>query len=135
DWRLYNWMYYRYCEKVDASVGRVLDALEASGEADRTLVVFTSDHGEGLGSHGLYWKAFMYESSVRVPMVIAFPGQLAEGVVNDRTLVSGVDLFPTFCDAAGIPHPPGLCGTSLFAQLDAGKREALVTSSSFGGRM
>ncbi|TWU21799.1 sulfatase family protein [Bythopirellula polymerisocia] len=137
DWQLYNWMYYRYCEMVDASVGRVLDALEASGEEENTLVVFTSDHGEGLGSHGLYWKAFMYEASVRVPFVMAFPGRLAEGVANDDVFVSSVDLFPTFCDVAGMPHPKGLCGKSILARLDSGNRsnEALVASSSFGGRM
>lgn len=137
DWRMYNWMYYRYCEMIDSSVGRVLDALDASGEADNTLIVFSSDHGEGLGSHGLYWKAFMYEASVRVPFVMAFPGRLAEGETNDDVFVSGVDLFPTFCDAANIPRPDGLCGKSVLAQLEPGARrsEYLVSSSSFNGRM
>lgn len=137
DWQFYNWMYYRYCEMVDASIGRVLDALEASGEAENTMIVFTSDHGEGLGSHGLYWKAFMYDESVRVPFVMSFPGKLPEGAVDDQIFVSGVDLFPTFCDVAQIPHPEGLCGESVLAQRASGKRsrEALVTSASFGGRM
>ncbi len=137
DWQLYNWIYYRYCETVDASIGRVLDALEASGEADNTLIVYTSDHGEGLGSHGLYWKAFMYEESARVPFIMAFPGRIPEGTKNQDIFVSGVDLMPTFCDVAGIPRPEGLCGENVLAQFESGTRtrEALVTSASFGGRM
>jgi len=137
DWQLYNWMYYRYCEMVDASIGRVLDALEASGEAENTLIVYTSDHGEGLGSHGLYWKAFMYEASARVPFVMVFPGRLPEGVRNESVFVSGIDLMPTFCDVAQIPRPDGLCGENVLAQIESGRRarEALVTSASFGGRM
>jgi arylsulfatase A-like enzyme len=137
DWQLYNWMYYRFCEMVDSSIGRVLGALEASGEAGNTLIVFTSDHGEGLGSHGLYWKAFMYDASVRVPFVMSFPGRLPEGVVDDQIFVSGIDLFPTFCDAACIAQPDGLCGKSVLAQLKSGRRtgDALISSSSFGGRM
>ncbi len=137
DWRFYNWTYYRYCEMVDAAIGRVLDALEASGEAANTMVVFTSDHGEGLGSHGLYWKAFMYDESVRVPFVLAFPGRLPSGVKNENIFVSGIDLFPTFCDVAGIPRPENLCGENIFAQVESGRRarETLVTSASFGGRM
>ncbi len=137
DWRLYRWMYYRYCEQVDASIGIVMDALEASGQADNTLVVYTSDHGEGLGHHGLYTKAFLYDSAARVPFVACFPGRLAEGAVDDRTFVSGVDLFPTFCDVAGIEPPPDLCGENFLEQHTSGerKREALCAHASFGGRM
>ncbi|MEZ6192113.1 MAG: sulfatase-like hydrolase/transferase [Phycisphaerales bacterium] len=54
DWRTYIWMYYRYCEMVDVAIGRVLDALDASGEADNTLLVYTSDHGEGLASRAVH---------------------------------------------------------------------------------
>ncbi len=137
DWRVYIWMYYRYCEMVDVAIGRVLDALDASGEADNTLLVYTSDHGEGLGHHGLFTKAFLYESAARVPFYAVFPDRLDPGGVNKDIPVSGEDLFPTFCRAAGIPMPPGLCGEDFLKQHQEGarSREALVISGSFGGNM
>lgn len=137
DWRFYAWMYYRYCETVEESIGLVLDALEASGEADNTLVVYTSDHGEGLGHHGLTAKAFLYDEAARVPLVAAFPGRLPAGVKDEKLFVSGIDLLPAFCTVAGIPQPPDLCGQDFVACHLDGKspRETLVTSASFGGWM
>lgn len=137
DWRLYRWMYYRHCEEVDAAVGEVLDALEASGEMENTLLVYTSDHGEGLGHHGTFTKAFMYEESARVPLVMSMPGRLPAGTNDERTFVSGVDLFPTFCNLAGIEAPADLCGEDVLRQFESGKpaRRHLVTHASFGGRM
>lgn len=137
DWRLYRWLYYRYCEMVDASLGRVLDALDASGQRDNTLLVYTSDHGDGLGHHGMVTKAFLYEESVRVPLMVSFPGRIAEGARDDSALVSGVDLFPTFCGAAGIPMPEGLAGEDFLANHTNGRsvRVALIAAASFGGRM
>lgn len=136
DWRLYIWSYYRYCEMVDVAIGRVLDALEASGQRDNTLILFTSDHGEGLGHHGMYTKAFMYDESARVPFAISWPGHLPAGASNSPLLTSGIDLFPTFCAAAGIPAPPNLTGQDILAHYSAGKgRDTLVTSASFNGRM
>jgi arylsulfatase A-like enzyme len=137
DWRVYIWMYYRYCEMVDVAIGRVLDALDASGEADNTLLVYTSDHGEGLGHHGLYTKAFLYESAARVPFYAVFPDHLDPGGLDENIPVSGVDLFPTFCRVAGIPTPPGLCGEDFLKQHQEGtrSRDALVISATFGGHM
>jgi choline-sulfatase len=136
DWRLFIWTYYRYCEMVDIAIGRVLDALEASGQKDNTLVLLTSDHGEGLGHHGMFTKAYMYEESARVPLAISWPGQLPTGQSNSPILTSGIDLFPTFCAAAGIPAPPNLPGQDILAQYRAGKgRDSLVTSATFNGRM
>ena len=110
DWRVYIWMYYRYCEMVDLAIGRVLDALDACGEAENTVLIYTSDHGEGLGHHGLFTKAFLYDSAARVPFYIAYPDHLQPGTSNDNIPVSGIDLLPTCCNAAGIPLPPDLCG-------------------------
>ncbi|HRJ72390.1 MAG TPA: sulfatase-like hydrolase/transferase [Terrimicrobiaceae bacterium] len=137
DWQFYAWMYYRYCEMAEVAIGVVLDSLEASGEADNTFLVYTSDHGEGLGHHGLTAKSFLYEEAARVPLVAAFPGRLPSGQRDMKLAVSGVDLLPTFCHAAGIPQPPDLCGID-FLQAYAAKaspRETLVTSASFGGWM
>ncbi|MBC2592925.1 sulfatase-like hydrolase/transferase [Ruficoccus amylovorans] len=137
DWRFYRWMYYRYCEMVEVAIGQVLDALEASGQSENTVILYTSDHGEGLGHHGLSAKAFLYDEAARVPMVIAAPDRLPQGVIDDRTYTSGIDLFPTFCTLAGIPTPPNLCGYDIIGQHVSGKRarDILVTGASFEGAM
>jgi arylsulfatase A-like enzyme len=137
DWQFYAWMYYRYCEMAETAIGVVLDSLEASGEADNTFLVYTSDHGEGLGHHGLTAKSFLYEEAARVPLVAAFPGRLPSGQREMKLAVSGVDLLPTFCNVAGIPRPPAQCGIDFLKAYESGAspRETLVTSASFGGWM
>jgi len=112
-WRYYLWSYYRMVEEVDAEIGRLLDALEATGLAERTLVLFTADHGEGRGRHGTVTKNFLYEEAVKVPMVVAWPGVVRAGVQDREHLVSGLDLVPTVCDYAGVEPPPKGRGRSL----------------------
>lgn len=104
-WRYYIWGYYRMVEQVDAEIGRVLDALEASGLDENTVVIFTSDHGEGKGHHKMMTKNFLYEEAVKVPMIVSWPGHVAEGVVDGEHLVSGLDIVPTICDWAGVEAP------------------------------
>jgi len=104
--------YYGLCSFLDAQVGRLLAALEASGQRENTLVVFTSDHGEMLGHKGFWTKSTMYEDSARVPLILAGPG-IEEGDVRDDP-VSLIDLGPTICQAAGLPDPgAGFSGRSL----------------------
>jgi choline-sulfatase len=121
EWRWYLWNYYRMVEMADAEMARILHALEASGQADNTLIVFTSDHGEGVGEHRLDRKNFHYEAVVRVPLVCALPGRIPAGKVNRRALVSGIDLMPTFCDFAGVAPPPLTTATSLHPVLAQGR--------------
>ncbi|MEI8044038.1 MAG: sulfatase-like hydrolase/transferase [Verrucomicrobiota bacterium] len=110
-WRQYLWVYYRLVESSDELIGRVLGALEQTGLGSNTIVVFTSDHGEMMGSHGLVTKEKLYEESASVPLVIAPPG-VTPGV-DRQHLVSGLDLMPTFLDYAGITAPASLEGRSL----------------------
>ncbi|MCF7817604.1 MAG: sulfatase-like hydrolase/transferase [Kiritimatiellales bacterium] len=112
-WRFCGWAYFRYVEMVDASVGRILDGLEFSGHADNTVVVFTSDHGEGRGCHKLTEKGFFYDEAARVPFAISWPGRIPSNTVDTQHLVSGRDFTPTICDYAGIAPPPDMCGRSL----------------------
>jgi arylsulfatase A-like enzyme len=112
-WRFYIYCYYRQAEMMDAELGRILNALEASGEARNTVVVFTGDHGEGAGRHGLVQKWSPYDEALKVPLIVSAPGGMEEGLRDTRHLVSAIDIAPTLCDYAGIPAPPHACGSSL----------------------
>ena len=96
----------------DAQVGRVLEALDRNGLADRTVVVLWSDHGWHLGDHGLWGKQTVFERATRVPLVIAIPGQPTAGR-RTAALVELVDLYPTLAELCHLPVPEGLEGTSL----------------------
>ncbi len=111
NWRNYTYEYYRMVEKVDADVGRILDAVESRD--DDTLVIFTSDHGEGLGRHMRVQKWHPYDESVKVPLIISCPGRVVENVVDTSHLVNGVDIMSTVCAYAGIPAPPHARGSNL----------------------
>lgn len=132
-WREYLWVYYRLTEIADGEMGRVLAALDQSGLAANTLVVYTSDHGEMMGSHRMVTKQKLYEESAAVPLVIVPPGR-ATGV-DKQHLVSGLDIMPTLLDYAGIAIPPSAEGRSL-RPLVAGKsipwREFVVTENISG---
>ena len=112
-WRRYRASYYRLTETADAHVGRVLAAIEHSQRAANTIVIFTADHGELMGAHKLVTKMKLYEESAAVPLLISVPGATATASVNDTHLASGLDIFPTMCDYAGIPAPDLLEGKSL----------------------
>lgn len=116
DWRRYRHAYYRLCERVDASLGRMLTALEAGGQRENTLIVFSSDHGDGLGAHQWNQKWILTEESARLPLIVAPPtvtNPVGHAAVDDRLVSVGLDLLPTVCDYAGITTPSGLCGRSL----------------------
>ena len=110
DVREYLHDYYRMVEEVDAHIGAVLAALRETGLESRTVVLFTSDHGEGMGAHRWAQKASFYEESVHVPLMMAGPG-VGRGV-SDR-LASLLDVLPTFCDFAGVRGPEEMRGVSL----------------------
>ena len=113
DWRRYLYVYYRLTERVDQQIGRLLAALEESGIADETLVVLTSDHGEGVAAHKWVTKLMLWEEVVRVPFVMRLPGAVPQNRVDRSHLVSGLDLLPTLCDYANIAAPTGLPGHSV----------------------
>ena len=113
DGRAVKAAYYAMVELIDTQVGRILDALEASGQAGDTLVIFTSDHGELLGDHGLLYKGCrFFEGLTHVPLILSWPGHIAEGLRSDA-LVELVDLAPTILDAAGLAIPEAMQGASL----------------------
>ena len=100
-------------EFVDQQIGRLLAGLEGRGLMDNTLVIFASDHGEGLGNHDHVGHiSQLYDSLLHVPLIFAWKGQLAEGVVVDDS-VGLVDLFPTIADLLGLEIPASSSGVSL----------------------
>ena len=97
---------------MDAQLGKVLDALDQSGLAGRTIIVFVGDHGYHLGEHSLWAKTSNFELDARVPLLIAAPGSGQAGRRTD-SLVELLDLFPTLVELARLPKPEALEGTSL----------------------
>lgn len=116
---LVRWKYNRYmhdylaCIKsVDDNVGRLLKYLDDEKLTDDTLVVYTSDQGFYLGEHGWFDKRWIFEESLRTPLVVRFPGEVKPGSVH-RELVSNLDFAETFLDVAGAKIPEGMRGRSL----------------------
>jgi choline-sulfatase len=95
--------YYGMCTYIDDKVGRIIDAMQATGLADDTIVIFISDHGEMLGERGMWYKQTFFEWSVRVPMIISQPGTYSPGRVSEN--VSLIDLLPTLLDVATDGNP------------------------------
>jgi arylsulfatase A-like enzyme len=93
--------YYANVEMIDTQVGRILDALEARGRLDNTIVIFTSDHGDNLGDHGLSQKWAPYEEVTRVPLIVHAPNRFAGGR-KVQEMVQLFDLGPTILEWAGL---------------------------------
>lgn len=110
--------YYNSIRRLDDTVGRVLEALEKSGFADNTLVLFMTDNGSAFP----FAKANTYLASTRTPLLVRWPGVTKSGV-DDTHFVSEVDFFATFTDAAGISVPDGMDGRSLVPLLKGGKED------------
>ena len=137
-YRYYIWTYYRYIEKVDGQIGLILDALENSAFKENTVVILTSDHGDGHIRHKMVFKSFLYDEAVRVPFIMSWPGHIKEQVIDQEHLVSGVDVFPTVCDYAGISPPPMMRGYSLRAIAEGENpawRDFVVAHATGGGKM
>jgi len=133
---LVRWKYQRYIKdylrciaSVDDNVGRVLDYLDTNGLAANTIVIYSSDQGFYLGDHGWFDKRFMYEESLRMPLMARWPGHIKPGSKNSD-LVSNLDFAQTFLDLAGVDSPPDMQGQSL-GPLFAGKTPADWRTSLF----
>lgn len=114
-----RWHYQRYiknylrCVKaVDENVGRLLDYLDKSGLAENTVVIYSSDQGFYLGEHGWFDKRWVYDESLRTPLIVRWPGVIKPGSVN-RDIVSNIDYAETFLDIAGASVPSDMQGRSL----------------------
>jgi len=103
--------YYGMISHMDQQIGRVLAALQTTGQLANTIVVYVADHGLAVGQHGLFGKQNLYDHSIRVPLIMQGPGVPAGVTVNELTY--SYDLYPTLCTLAGIPTPAHVEGESL----------------------
>jgi arylsulfatase A-like enzyme len=116
-YQVYAKDYLRCVAGVDESVGRLLKFLDEEKLADETLVFYTSDQGFFVGEHGYYDKRFMYEPSLRTPLVARLPGRVKPSSVN-RDLVLNIDFAETFLELAGLPIPTDMQGRGLLPLLE-----------------
>lgn len=105
-------LYYGMITHLDAQVGRILDAIERTGRAGDTLVIFAGDQGLAIGAHGVVGKQTLYEEGIRTPLIVRDPKAARTAPTCDR-LVELIDIYPTICEAAGIDVPAAVEGHSL----------------------
>jgi arylsulfatase A-like enzyme len=123
DWTWADWapvvaLYLGTIALLDAQVGRLLAALERLGLAEETMVVYTTDHGDMCGAHGMFDKHMvLYEDVVHVPLIVRWPQGAVAGATCDAFVSHAIDLATTLCEAAGAPVPATFRGTSLLPML------------------
>ncbi|NRB16366.1 MAG: sulfatase-like hydrolase/transferase [Rhodobacteraceae bacterium] len=117
-WRASYAVYWGFVTLIDDMVGRVLAAVKEEGLMEDTIIVFTSDHGENLGAHGLWQKMVPYGESICVPLVIRVPGRqgLTQTPKQTNVPASLIDIAPTLAALCGLPERPGWMGGNLFAR-------------------
>jgi len=113
EWRGYYYAYCRLTEMVDIEIGKLLKALEDYGFDKNTIIVFTSDHGDGAASHKWAAKLSLYEESSKIPLIISWNNKIQAGKTDNSHLVSQIDILPTLCDYAGINSSAQFTGKSF----------------------
>lgn len=113
EWRKYLFLYYRLVEKADDCIGQILNALEEESLEDETLIVFTSDHGEGVAEHQWVGKLSVFQAAIQVPLILKWKEVIPAGLTEKKTPVSGLDILPTMVDYASIYCPYLMQGKSL----------------------
>ncbi|MCP4257929.1 MAG: sulfatase-like hydrolase/transferase [Planctomycetes bacterium] len=122
DWRKYRWAYYRMVELADKEIGKVMSTLRKEGLERNTVIIFTSDHGDGIGSHRWAQKNMFYDECSRIPFIISQPGTTKIGASN-FLVNNGLDIMPTICDYAGARVPAKCKGTSLRGIAEGNRRQ------------
>lgn len=131
---LKKWKYQRYIKdylrcvaSVDDNVGRLLDYLDSLGLAENTIIFYTSDQGFYLGDHGWFDKRFMYEESLRMPLLVRYPKEIKAGSISND-IVLNLDFAPTFLDLADVAVPSDMQGHSIRSLLKGSTPEDWRTS-------
>jgi len=139
DWQHYRFAYFRLVEKVDAEIGKILDAIDNLGLRDNTLIIFTSDHGDGNASHGWNQKTALFQESVKVPFIVSYRDiERGNEGVNDKLISNGLDLYPTILDFANLSVSKDILGESLKPVIEGKKdndnRKYVVVETKFEGK-
>lgn len=133
-------MYYGMVTYVDEEFGRILKKLDDLGLREKTIIIYTADHGEMLGNRGIWYKNSFYDGSASIPFIWSFPKELPRGKVVTNPAMN-MDIFPTLCELCNLPQPAGLEGSSLLSVMkgaeDGSARFALSENyrGGFAGRM
>ena len=138
DWRMYRYTYYRLVEKVDREIGKIIDAIDRNNLWENTVVIFSSDHGDGIGAHRWNQKSALYEEIINIPLIVTLPGKKNAGKVLPQLISNGVDFFASVCDWAGAKMPKGAAGKSFRKIAEEGNPQALhqeyiITETRFDG--
>ncbi|MGL4333231.1 MAG: sulfatase family protein [Bacteroidales bacterium] len=123
DWRRYRNAYYRLTEAVDAEIGKILKVLDEKKLWDNTIVIFTSDHGDGNGAHQWSQKSALYEETTNIPFIVRMPEQKKRGIVKEQLVNNGMDLLPTICNIAGAKVPDHCLGSNLQPLFEGSDKE------------
>ncbi len=133
DWRLYRNAYYRLVEAVDAEIGKIVDEIDNQNLWKNTVVIFTSDHGDGAGAHRWNQKTALYEEVANVPLIVCLPNKKNAGETTRSLVNNGIDLMPSICEWTGAELPQGRRGRS-FAEAAEQKDEGpehIITETNF----
>ncbi len=130
EWRKIKAYYYALISHIDEEVGKILHTLHDLDLEEDTIVIFTSDHGEHLGDHGLIGKSQAYDSSSHVPFLVSYPRKIKPGQ-RQKEVVEAVDIVPSILDWCGVQVPPFMQGSSLRPLLEPGRNGYRKRSSAF----
>lgn len=138
DWRMYRHTYYRLVEKVDQEIGKIIDAIDKNKLWKNTIVIFSSDHGDGVGAHQWNQKSALYEEVINIPLIVTLPQKKNAGIVLPQLVSNGVDFFASVCDWSGVQAPKGTTGKSFRQLVEVGNpqmphQEYVVTETRFDG--
>lgn len=136
DWRRYLNAYYRMIEHVDGEIGKIVDAIDKNKLWENTVIVFSSDHGDGAAAHKWNQKTVLYEEVANIPFIVTLPGKKNGGKVMPQLINNSVDLMPSVCEWAGVKVPEGRQGVSFKKLIEKGDQQAahqpyVVTETTF----
>ncbi|GGK48044.1 MULTISPECIES: sulfatase family protein [Flavobacteriaceae] len=138
DWRHYRYAYYQLVEKVDAEIGKILNAIDALNLRKNTVIIFTSDHGDGNASHQWNQKTALIQESIKVPFIVSYKGNIKKNSYSKVPISNGLDLYPTICEYANVAYSKELLGKNLKPLFEGEtenlNRDYVVVETKFDGK-
>ena len=123
DWQKYRYAYFRLVEKVDMEIGKIIDEIDNQNLWKNTVIIFTSDHGDGIGAHHWNQKSALYEEVVNIPLVVALPEKKTSNKTSDALISNGIDIFASICEIAGVSPQSYLPGRSFIPIIEGNKKQ------------